>query len=125
MASSATIFDSSVWIAYFSPSETSHLEARQVIEGATAVIVPEYVLLEVVTVLRQKKEEELLAGFMSLATNTKTYLPAGTLGSEVTAEYTKTRYKKLSFVDVSLVLLSKQYNVVTFDKALLAAINQS
>jgi len=124
MASSETIFDSSVWIAYFSPSETRHSEARKLLEQAAVIIIPEYVLLEVVTVLRQKKEEELLAGFMSLATDAKTYLPADTLGSEVAAEYTKPRYKKLSFVDVSLVLLAKQYNVVTFDKALLTAIKQ-
>ena len=120
------IIDSSVWIAYFDTNDSQHTSAKQTLETrTTAVIIPEYILLEVVTVLRNKKKESVLKQFIDLATKRGTYLAADTLGVEVAACYSQKQYQKLSFVDVALVLLSKQYEIITFDKALTEVINQS
>jgi predicted nucleic acid-binding protein len=75
-------------------------------------------LLETITVLRQKKQEELLQEFTKLVIEKDKYLPADTLGVEVAIAYSGSVFKKLSFVDVSLVLLSKKYTVLTLDKEL-------
>lgn len=123
MDSKKVIVDSSVWIAYLDEDDSQHDKAEKVLGGQiTPLLVPEYVLLEVVTVLRQKKRESILQQFLNNATRTGVYLPAGNIGIEVASYYTDKKYKKLSFVDVGLLMLSKQYRIITFDKALKQAI---
>ena len=119
------IADSSVWVAYFYDKDSQHTRAVQVLEEESLpILVPEYILLETVTILRQKKEELALQKFMLAAMRDDVYLRARNLGIEVARLYATPEYKKLSFVDVSLVLLSKEYRVITFDRALQNVINK-
>lgn len=119
------IADSSVWVAYFYDKDSQHTRAVQVLkEESLPILVPEYILLETVTILRQKKEELALQKFMLAAMRDDVYLRAGNLGIEVARLYATSEYKKLSFVDVSLVLLSKENQVITFDRALQTAISK-
>jgi predicted nucleic acid-binding protein len=119
MASKALIIDTSVWISYFDEDDSNHKVARDTLDKESAQVrVPEYILLEVVTVLRLKKLNDVAEKFIRLATNPNVYLPAGTLGLEIAKVYNDKKFTKLSFVDTGLALLSKEYRVITFDKDL-------
>lgn len=118
-----TIVDSSVWIAYFYESDTQHEKARKIVNNLVAPLIPEYVLLEVTTILRLKKQEEALKRFVDLTITGGAYLPVGNLGLEIASCFSDIKYRKLSFVDVGLALLSKKYKVVTFNKELEKVIN--
>lgn len=120
------ILDSSVWIALFHKEDSQHEKAKKLLEGnSTSVVVPEYVLLEVVTVLRNLKRHKEAERFMEeVLEDSGTFLPAGTLAYEV-ARVLPREAKTLSFVDVALTLLSqKKYEVLTFDSVLARAIKK-
>lgn len=119
------IIDSSVWIAYFNEDDSQHKKAEEVLNKQTKqLIVPEYILLEVVSVLRQKKKEVSIADFISIALKNDVFLPTGDLVIRVANHYSDEIYKKLSFVDVALAVLSKKYDIITFDKELQKVINK-
>ena len=56
MVNKAIIFDSNVWIGYFNTTDTTHAQAVAYFKkySEQTVILTEYVLLEVATVLKQK-----------------------------------------------------------------------
>ena len=119
MVTKEIIVDSSVWISYFDEDDSQHLKAENLLEKLSEpFLVPEYILLEVVTVLRQKHREAELQQFLDSATRDDVYLPAGNLGVMVASCYADKKYQKLLFVDVALALLAKKYKIITFDKAL-------
>lgn len=125
MVHKPTIIDSSVWVAYLYKADSQHEKARALVHSINAPVVPEYILLEVTTILRLKKQEVVLNEFIKLATTDSVYIPASNLGIEVASCLADTKYKKLSFVDVALVLLSKKYLVATFDKELQKLLTKS
>ena len=125
MATKEIIVDSSVWISYFDEDDSQHQKAEDLLEKLSQpFLIPEYILLEVVTVLRQKNREVELEQFLDSATRDYVYLPAGNLGVMVASCYSDKKYSKLSFVDVALVILAKKYKVITFDKALTQVISK-
>jgi len=123
MVTKAVIVDSSVWVAYFYDKDSQHSRAVKLLEQVTSsIVVPEYVLLETVTILRKKREERALKDFLNIGAREDVYLPAGELGVTIARMYASKKYQKLSFVDAGLLLLSKHYQIITFDKALQQAI---
>ena len=46
------IFDPNVWIALFNENDTHHEKARQLFSENSVIYVPEYVILEITTVLQ-------------------------------------------------------------------------
>ena len=82
---------------------------------------PEYVLLEVTTILAQKMGKDIADQFLQMARANK---DVGILPSSkeffdgVIQLYLSKTNKKLSFVDYALLYLSSKTNVVTFDKDL-------
>lgn len=125
MKAKKTIVDSSVWIAYFYHQDSQHQQATKLLEAVTTqIVIPEYILLETLTIFRHKKEERAITDFLEIAMRKDVYMPSGTLGEEVAIYYAESKDKKLSFVDTGLLLLSKKYSIITLDKALQKAINK-
>lgn len=120
-----TIVDSSVWIASFLPKDTQHAKAQRALGKLKHVVCPEYVILEVITVLRQKREQALAAQFLDLLEqgSDATIIPSSlSLLTATIALVKRNRYPKLSFVDTALLVLSHDHDVLTFDRALTRAI---
>ena len=113
------VLDTSVWIAILHEGDSQHKQAKKLLATHTEpVVVPEYVLLEVVTVLRNLKRYKEAERFMEqVLDDSGTFLPADGLAYEV-ARVLPSAPKKLSFVDVALTVLAKDYKVVTLDKVL-------
>lgn len=116
------ILDSSVWVAFFDKDDSLHRRAAQVVNSLQEkIVLPEYVLLEVTTVLSQKAGKSLADAFLQkVATNRDVQVLSSSQQflDEVIRLYLSRTNEKLSFVDYALLYLSSKMNVVTFDKDL-------
>lgn len=116
------ILDTNIWYAMFDRSDSLHEKAKQVFDELDAsVMIPEYVLVELlnlfVTKLGKKWADDFLAKIVvsdDFQINPNT--PSFTL--DVIQFFLKSDNKKLSFVDHSLLYLSKHHKVLTFDQEL-------
>ena len=117
------ILDSSVWIALLHKEDSQHAKAEAIFDEITAqVFVPEYVLVEVASILRNYKRNREAQEFVKkVLEDSATFIPSGALAYE-TANMFRARNDKLSFVDTSLLVLSRRYRVITFDKVLARAL---
>jgi len=117
-----TLLDSNVWIALFHASDTLHAKATSVVENIREpILLPEYVLVEVATVLSQKAGKDIADTFLLEATANQDIeiLPSSASFLHAVVEfYRAQRNQKLSFIDYAIVYLSSQVNVVTFDNEL-------
>lgn len=123
---SKIIFDSNIWIGYFHDKDSLHNEAGKIVESRSVVYVPEYVVLESVTVIKARASEKL-ANFcldVFLHTSNIRVIPSGDLFSKTISLFQTLNDKHLSFVDMSLLALSRDYEVKTFDKKLASAIKK-
>jgi predicted nucleic acid-binding protein len=120
MENKKIILDSCVWIAFFHKEDSQHEKAQELISiTANEIIIPEYVVLEVSTVLQNKKLKQMADNFLSLIfdqNSTFTFLPSQNFLE--TKDVFQNQEKNLAFVDCSLVALSKDYQILTFDTAL-------
>ena len=121
------IVDSSVWVALYNEFDSQHRKALSFSTAFVDVAVAEYVLLETSTLLLSKAGVDVAEKFLEYSLNS----------AEVTVLYSSPEFlqetarlfrglknKRLSFVDISLLLLSESHEVVTFDKALQKAIQK-
>lgn len=123
------VADSNLWIAMLNASDNLHKKAQQLFATFNEeVIVPEYVVVEVCTVLKQKRRKALADIFIKkILENPDIQLSTSTpefFGRVLTAFY-RNDFHHLSFVDVSLLVLSQYYRVYTFDKKLATTIKKS
>lgn len=124
-----TILDADVWIAFLNTDDSQHAKAQKLFrhldaEGV-AIIVPEYVVLEVVTVLRRTADAEVATLFMKTISENERVrlLPVDlSLFKTVCAVVYSGELPKLSFTDLALLTLSRTERVYTFDRALARAI---
>jgi predicted nucleic acid-binding protein len=118
------VLDSCVWIAFLCKADSQHDKANKLIETLRAeIVVPEYVLLEVATVLRQKKYNAEACVFIEKVINDPAvFLPTHDSVYGVAKLFCTQNRSTLSFVDVALLAMSAIYTVVTFDNALARAI---
>lgn len=122
------ILDSSVWISYLYKEDSQHKKALKLMRDMTeTVLVPEYVLLEVATILKNKKYYEHAQKFVTdVFNNRDIFMPANVYLLIPTVELFVEKIKnKLSFVDIALLVMSRHHNVITFDKRLEKAIKES
>lgn len=122
------VVDSSVLIASFLPNDTQHAKAQRKLAALSHIACTEYVILEVVTVLRSRKEGVLANRFLDLVrqgSDVEIMHSTSELFAETAALFRSGMHPKLSFVDTSLVVLSRRYEIITFDGALARAIAQS
>ncbi len=124
-----TILDSNVWIAYLNTNDSQHKKAKKVFETTAApIILPEYVIAEVTTVLAYHAGKETANQFLHIAqhnTDIKILLTEHTFFLKIIEAFMQTSSKTLSFIDISLLVLSHRFPVITFDNALAKAIQKN
>lgn len=117
-----TILDSSVWIALLHETDSQHRKAEIVFDALKdTVIVPEYIILEVTTVLSLRASATVATAFLDHITNTDgiEVLRVGeSLFTDTMLTFKKFAQRKVSFVDAALICLAAEYSVITFDKTL-------
>ena len=117
------VLDSNVWIAFLHKEDSQYKKAQGLFDELKEyILVPEYVLVEVASVLKNyKRNVEALEFVRATLENTSTLIPAGSLAHEAGALFCQ-RNDKLSFTDTALLVISREYRVITFDRALARAI---
>jgi len=120
------ILDTNIWYAACDKSDFLHKKAQELFSSLEdQVMIPEYVLVELINLLVRKKGKAWTDEFMrqlivsddcQITPNT----PSFTL--EVIQSFLKSDNPKLSFVDHSLLYLSKHHKVHTFDQELAKAL---
>jgi len=122
------ILDSNVWVSYLDKDDSQHKKAKKIFrEISDIVVVPEYVIIEVCTVLLKKTCKETANNFIKIAfnnQNTEVLFFGEFIFNRFINNFKDIKNKKLSFIDTSLLYLSKSYQVVTFDKDLEKAIKK-
>ena len=117
------ILDSNIWVAFFNKSDSQHQKAKKVMrETDGEITVTEYVILEVCSVLLVRAGKQAADKFLEITFDNDDIailLSDGDFFEKVINFFQENSNKKLSFVDVSLLCLSKSHQVVTFDKELL------
>jgi len=116
------IFDSNVWIAFLNSEDSQHKKAVEIFKQNTQkVIVPEYVVLEVASILQIRSGQIVANKFLNgieKSKNVKILLSSQGLFLKTNRLFQAQKQKKLAFVDCALLLLSSGIKVITFDKAL-------
>lgn len=116
------ILDTNVWIAYLEKADSQHEKALYVFGLIDQKIwIPEYVLVEMLNFLVIKvgkdRADEVLTMFfhnrdVEILWNSEEFR------AQLLSFFLSNKFEKISFVDQSLLLLSKKYRVLTFDKRL-------
>lgn len=122
-----TILDANVWIAYFNEADALHDRAAHLVNqhAGHQLGLPEYVILEVATILAIKSSKKTADTFLAYVLDNQdvTVLYAHQeLFAETVTVFRDQRTAALSFVDAALVALGRDHTVITFDKALAKAL---
>lgn len=124
-----TILDANVWIAFFHASDTQHTKARNVLaRTAKPILIPEYVVIEVCTILERLAGHVAMCQFLEIALGNREAHVIPMKNEEffnLLKIISENRNHPLSFIDISLLVLSKSHTVITFDKKLTSAINKT
>ena len=114
------ILDSCVFIAYFRIEEESHKKAKKIIKESEHIIINDYVLSEIYTVLMLRESYEIAQKALNwIISNPKITIERLT-NNEIkeVVTFLNTKQTSLSFVDVSLIVMqkNKKKKLVSFDK---------
>ncbi|MDD4530336.1 MAG: PIN domain-containing protein [Candidatus Gracilibacteria bacterium] len=119
------ILDSNVWIALFNKEDSLNKKAsdimKELVKNNEKIFITEYLILEISTILLLKNGKKLADNFINFVYDNSDIdiIYSDKYFFENTIQFfTKNNYEKLSFVDQSLLLLSKSYQIITFDKEL-------
>ena len=114
------VLDSNIWIAYLDQKDERHEKAEEMYDQLDDdIIFPEYIYLEVGSFLIRRKKEASFALFAEIAEQNVDIqlLPSSPeFFYEVRKKFRHLQSHRLSFVDVSLLVLSRSYTVMTFDQ---------
>ena len=120
------LIDSSVWVALFLEFDSNHKKAEEIISKLEGKIyLPYNVIVEVTSVLTYKHSKKQANNFLNyIEDNEDIVLFENELKPEM--EFFKKVDKKVSFVDISLVFLSKKLdlNLITFDSQMISLAKQ-
>ena len=123
-----TIFDSNVWIAYLYQSDQHHQKAEKIFSlHQGVVVIPEYLVAEIVTVLTRKGEKALADQFLAMIVDNKDVeilFCTDQFFLHLTTIFKTHHQRNLSFVDMMLLVLADSYHIVTFDQALQQSITE-
>jgi predicted nucleic acid-binding protein len=122
------ILDSNVWVSFFNKNDSTHSRAKQLFSTLREkVLVPEYIILEVATIISQKIDKQAAGIFIEYVGNNldvKVQASSKEFLDEVVHFYLEKKDRQLSFVDYSLLFLSQTFAIITFDKRLANAIKK-
>lgn len=120
------ILDSCILVALIHIPDSQHEKAVELFKNLQEPIcIPEYVAMETVTVLQNKKNKKAANEFLTLLSkesNLYSFLPSSPSLFQKAKKIFAEQEKNLSFVDCTLVALASEYQVITFDEALEKAI---
>ncbi len=121
------IFDSNIWIAFLHKEDSQHLKAKQLFDCLAArIYIPEYVLIEILNVLKNKASNISLNRFIDLLKNfpaIEIIFSNEAFTMNLLDIVQENAIDGLSFVDQMLLYLSKDYQIYTFDEKLQKAID--
>lgn len=117
------IFDSNVWIGFFAARDLHHKKASTYFKDLAAdevVYITTEIISEVTTVLKIRYGNVAVQTFIEFLFNTDSIvrIPNGLYFDITLHHMLKTTDTKLSFTDLTLVVLSDQFVVKTLDKDL-------
>ncbi|MFQ6049727.1 MAG: type II toxin-antitoxin system VapC family toxin [Candidatus Paceibacterales bacterium] len=116
------ILDSNVWISFLNIDDYDHKKAERVFRKLKEkIVLTEYILLEVVTIISQKISKDLADSFIRTVIDNKDIeilASSKEFLDEIIKFYLSKKNKNLSFVDYSLLYLSQKTEIITFDKIL-------
>ena len=118
------IFDTNVWIASLIENDSLHKKAASAIKNAYKenhiVCITEDIIAESISVFKRLKQVEKGKEFALTVWNNKDIevIEKEKYFEKTLSHFLSSDDDKLSFVDISLVVLSKKYEIVTFDKIL-------
>lgn len=122
------ILDSSVWIAWLNKDDSQQAKAQALFKKIERpILLPEYVLLEVCTVLAMRISKQTADQFIEAVTDNRDVIilkSDETFFANLLTYFQSHEHKGLSFVDVALLFLAKDYPVLTFDTALRKALDR-
>lgn len=122
------ILDSSVIISIFRQQEKNHKKAIQIFTSNQKFLIPEYVIAEVLTVLKMREGLETANKCYDFMSNTKDVeiTPIENIIFNKALTYFSQNKNNLSFIDTILLILSKenQLELISFDKDLQKAIKR-
>ncbi len=128
METSSIIFDTNIWIGLFVTADSLHKKSVAILRKNETKMkcIPEYVLLETLTLLKKQLTIAESQHCLSIFLHSKLIeiLPAVHSYEKAINLFQTLNDKHLSFVDVSLLALSRDYEVKTFDKKLASAIKK-
>jgi len=120
------LIDSSVWVALFLEFDSNHKKAEEIISKIEGKIyLPYNVIVEVTSVLAYKHSKKQADNFLDyIEDNEDIILFENELKPEM--EFYRKIDKKLSFVDISLVYLSKKLDLdlITFDSQMISLVKK-
>lgn len=126
--SNSVIFDTNVWLGMLIKQDSLHKKSLQLVReyNSHTKIVPEYIVLETLTLLRRHTTNAEVQNTLQffLDSDTVEVLPAVHSYDKTINLFQTINDKHLSFVDTSLLALSRDYEVKTFDKKLASAIKK-
>ncbi len=118
------VLDSNIWIAFLNKKDSQHQKAVKLFDVLDSkVIIPEYIILEVCSILVLKVNKETADNFLKMIfLNKDVEVLFSDNFLKVADFFISKKIKKLSFIDIFLLYLSDDYEVLTFDKDLQKAI---
>ena len=123
----AVIADSSVLVAAFHVKDSLHENGVSAVANAQKpILVPEYVAIETAGVLALRAHDKIAKEFIRVlleAGDMQLLRPPNDHFYNAAAYFSSTKLR-LSFVDCSLVVLSRDFDTITFDKVLAKTIRQ-
>lgn len=122
------ILDSNVWIALFIEKDSQHEKAKILCEGLREknIGIPEYIWLEVSSILSIKGDKDLANQFLEMIHTTEKIIPLFSdpvFARKISEFFIQSPHHMLSFVDHALLLLSQYVTVETFDMELYKTIH--
>lgn len=121
------ILDSNVWIALYYEEDSQHKKALKLAPSFRHIALTEYVILETCTILLAKVGKEASEKFLDhVFDNREIVILFSTreFFQETIRVFRGENEKKLSAIDASLLYLSGEHEVITFDKDLEKAIKK-
>ncbi len=119
------LLDSSVVIAAFRQNEKMHNEAIDIIKKSWKIIILDYILSEILTVLKMRESHGIAVKCLDFLNNNNNIdiLKVSDLEFDRSLNFFETNNNKLSFVDILLLEVKKYRNIklATFDKDLTKA----
>ena len=117
------ILDSNIWIWYLLEDDSLFEKSKEIIKSIynKKIFISDYLISEIITVLLIRWNKGIVDDFLEIIYNNedvKVIYTSPIIFHEIIKFFKKYNFNKLSFVDQSLLFLSKDFEIITFDKEL-------